>query len=189
MLDGLRSRLAWNAALRAVRRRTSPTALRPLGQRCVLAVVPADAERDVWDALKQLDLPARQLRLVALGMTSPPDAFAGAVQVLDDRARDWRGLPIRLAADAWAFGPDVAINFARPADPAAMLVVGASPASVRVSGHDPRSEAAYDLLTADTGGDRPDPAVLLRTLELIDPPLVPLRELPVRGSRGLPPRV
>lgn len=188
MFDAFRTRLAWSAALRAIRRRT-PRPLAPLAERRLLVVLPPDADRAVWNVLKQIDLPGRQLHLVALGMTSPPDQFAGAVVVLDDRARDWRGLPVREAAKAWAAAPDVALNLAVPSDPAAMLVVGASPAAIRVGGHDERSETAYDLLTAGPAGVAPDPAALLRVLAQIEPPVVPLRELPVRGSRTVPPRV
>lgn len=173
MLDALRARLAWAAALRAVRRRPAPTPGARLEGRRLLAVLPAEAGRAAWDLLRRVDLPPAQVRLVALGLTSPPDAFAGRVEVL--AARDWRGLPTPgETARARAFQPDVALNLADPSDSAALVLVGASGAAVRIGGHDAASEAGYDLLLAGPAGP-PDPDALGRLLARLAPPVLPLR--------------
>jgi|GEM_PF-6125986 len=175
MLEGLRRHLADRAVARALAGRPAPSPLPPLAHRRLLVVLPADAGRDVWSFLAGLSLPPAQMKLIALGATSPPDRFAGAVEVVADDARDWRRLPSRsVTAAAHGFRPDVAINLARPDDPAARLLVGASPAAVRVARHEASSEAAYDLFVpeaSEAGG--PDVARLTRLLDRLDPPLLP----------------
>ncbi len=176
MLDGLRLGAALRAVARAVAGRSMPAPLPPLAARRLLVVLPAHAGRDVWAFLSRVALPPGQVKLIALGATSPPDRFAGAVDVVADDARDWRRLPSRaVLSAAHGFRPDVAINLAAPDDPAARLLVGASPAAVRIGRHETASESSYDLLVpeaSDAGG--PDVARLARLLARLTPPLLPL---------------
>ncbi len=176
MLDAWRHHLAASAARRAVRDRRAPTPGARLEGRRLLVVLPAVADREIWAFLARVALPPTQLHLVALGACSPPDRFAGAVEVVGDTERDWRGLPRRaVAGRAWAFRPDVAIAFGAPDDVGAVLLVGAAPASVRVARHEASSEGAYDLLVVGGPGEGLDPARLARLLARLDPPLIPLR--------------
>lgn len=176
MLDALRDLAARRAVARAVAMRPPPTPGARLHARHVLAVLPPDPSRAVWELLARIDLPPAQVHLVALGRCSPPDRFAGTVTISAPGDRDWRGLPRRAVAEAaWAARPDVAINLAPPDDLAAQYLVGASPAWVRVARHETASEAFYDLFVAEAApGGGPDPERLARLLARLDPPLLPL---------------
>lgn len=182
MWEALRHRLAMRAALGAVRARPAPAPLPPLAARRLLAVLPGHADREVWDLLGRVGLPPAQMHLVALGPASPPDRFAGAVAVVSDAERDWRGLPPRAVREAAAaFRPDVALSLIAPDDPAGLWLVGASAAAVRVARHDLRTEAAYDLfVTAAAPRGGPAPAALAAVLGALDPPLVPTHGRPAR---------
>lgn len=159
-----------------MRQRASPTPGARLAGRRLLAVLPSEPSREIWAFLKRIDLPPAQMHLVALGACSPPDRFAGAVEVVGPGERDWRGLPRRDVAErAWASRPDISINLAAPDDAAAALLVGASPAGVRVARYEAASEAFYDLLVPESSPDGgPNTERLARLLARLDPPLLPL---------------
>lgn len=174
MIDRVRSALAARAARAALAART-PAEPRALGARRVLLVLPADpdGQHEAWALVKDLGLRPEHVRAFVVGdhVGSPPGAFAGHVATLDDDARDWRGLPTPAArAAAWADRPDVAVDLADPGDLGAALLVGASPAAVRVGRHRPDREAFFDLMVAD--GDAPPAEALGRLLRALAPPIL-----------------
>lgn len=176
MWRSARDRLAYRAALRAAGARAAPAPLPVPEARRLLVVLPAHPARDLWDLLGRVRLPAAQMHLVALGAASPPDRFAGAVTVVTDAERDWRGRPPRGVREAAArFRPDVALNLAAPGSVAALWLVGASSAAVRVARYERETEAAYDLfVTAAAPHGGPAPAALAAVFASLAPPLVPL---------------
>ena len=161
---GRRPARAAPAAARAHAPHAAGGAPTPTTRRCV----------DAWDFVGRLDLPDRQLVLAQtadeIGYT--PDRWAGAVRHVGPGERDWRRLPsARARAGVWGPGPDVALNLAPPSDLGAALLVGASPAALRVGVHDPDRESFYDLMIRQPPGD--PVASVERLLRRLDPPIVP----------------
>lgn len=151
-----------------------------IDRRRLLIVLPSDdaGQRAAWEWVRSLGVSPDLLVPVAFGGAGvgQPDAYAGAVHVLDDPDLDWRRLPTREAlARVWAQSPDVALNLADPDDLGAALVVGASPAAVRIGRHRRDREGCYDLMVQG----RPDAAsavdALSRLLRQLDPPILPTR--------------
>ena len=191
MTGGLRRRLARRevrAALAA--RRPGPLPADPRQRRVLLVLPPADeagdaggspvgggARRAAWALIDALDLPDRQLVPVVVGerLGPLPDRFAGAVRLVGPDDHDWRRLPSRPARRAvWSAAPDVAVHLAG-SDLGPALIVGASPAAVRVGVHAPEREAFYDLMVQP----EPDPAqtvaALGRLLRALRPAVLPFR--------------
>lgn len=145
-----------------------------------MIVLPDDepGQRASWSFIRSIDLEAAHIQVVGLGSTGVgvPDAFAGHVRVIGESDLDWRRLPRRSVRDeAWASRPHVAINLSAPDSLAAAILVGASPAQVRVGRYDLSRESCYDLMiqgepTAERAAD-----VLSRLLQKVDPPILPLR--------------
>ncbi len=162
---------------RAAVARRSPRPLPPVARdRTLLLALPPDdaALHDAWRFVDRLDLADRQLVLVQtadeIGYT--PDRFAGAVRHVGPDDRDWRRLPAASARQSiWARQLDLALNLA-PSDLGAALLVGASPAALRVGFHEPSQEAFYDLMIRQSPGDS-GVASVERVLRQLDPPIVP----------------
>ncbi len=177
MIGGLQRALARRAVRAAIARRQPGALGGDVRRRRLLIVLPHDAraQRAAWTFVDGLDLPPGQITVVAgTSLESEPDAFVGAVQVLGEDALDWRRLPTAAALRrAWDPVPDVAIDLVEPDDDVAALLVGASPAAVRV-GLAPDRERAFDLLVQG-GPDGTAVDALGRLLRQIDPPLLPTR--------------
>ena len=178
MLDPLRQRLGYRAALRAARGRQPVIETRPLVERRVLALLPPE-ERDLraaWRFLKTVDVPrSRMVVAVTAGAVAyAPDAFAGSVATVGDKERDWRGLPRRaLAQKLWAPGPHVALDLSPAFDLTAAYLVGASPARFRIGLYSEAGEPFYDLLLAPTEGYEAALGALRGYLDAIEPPVLP----------------
>ena len=148
--------------------------------RRLLFVLPADepGQRAAWAFVGRLDLPDRNVIPVRLGdgLAYVPDAHAGGVRTIGDGERDWRRLPTRAAFDSvWTQRPDVAINLAEPDDLAAAVLVGASPASVRIGRHRRDREAFYDLMLQGAESATAATLALERVIEQIAPPVLRVR--------------
>ena len=179
MIEGVRRRLA-RRDLRAAADARRPRPLPPdPHDRTLLLVLPDDepGQRAAWDLVSGLRLPARHVVPVLLGerVRYVPDRFAGAVRVVGPEERDWRRLPGRAARQSvWTQRPDVALNLADPDDLGAALLVGASPAALRIGRHRPDREPLYDLLI-DGAADAAEAAVSLgHLLRQLDPPVLPV---------------
>ena len=177
MIDRIRQSLARRAALAAVAaRHPRQIATRPEA-RTLLLVLPADdaGQRAAWALVDRTGLPPKQVVPIVVGdrIAYAPDRFAGHVEVIGDADLDWRRLPRRaLAERVWAQSPDVALNLADVGDLATAVLVGASPAAVRIGRHDPDAETFYDLMIS---GDDGDPAAAVgRLLARLTPPILPL---------------
>lgn len=179
MIERARQALARRVARAALAARR-PRPLPALRDRRVLLVLPDDepGQRAAWRLLDSLDVPRDRIRPVLLGehVAYVPDAYAGAIRVIGPADRDWRRLPrAAVRAEIWAHEPDVALSLAEPDDLGAALLVGASPAAVRVGRHRADREAFYDLMV----GGEPDAAgateALGRLLRQLDPPVLPTR--------------
>ncbi len=177
MIERIREALARRAAFAAVAaRRPRVLATRPEA-RTLLVVLPTDepGQRAAWSLIVRLDLPDSQVIPVVVGgpVAYAPDRFAGHVEVVGADEYDWRRLPRRAVAERlWARSPDVALNLADTGDLAAAVLVGASPAAVRIGRHDAEVETFYDLMIS---GDDGDPAGAVgRLLVQLDPPVLPL---------------
>ena len=179
MIERVRTALA-GRVVRSCLAARRPRDLPPIGQRRVLLVLPDDepGQRATWDLVGRLDVPPGQVGPVVVGESIgyAPDAFAGAVRLVSPDERDWRGLPkAPVRRDVWLEGPDVALNLAEPGDLAAALLVGASPAAVRVGRHRPDREAFYDLMVQGAGSSVEAVEALGRLLRQLDPPVLPFR--------------
>jgi hypothetical protein len=179
MLDPLRERMAWRAALRAVHTRRPIALSGHLHDRRLLAVLPEgdEAQRDAWQLIRALDLPPAQVLPVALAgpLTTVPDAYAGAARVLGPEALDWRRLPARAAAGLWSWLPDVAVDFSVAFRLASAYLVGASPAPLRAGYFTAGAEPFFDLLYApEPAAERPA-AGLRHYLQAMTPPLLPFK--------------
>ena len=164
-----------DARAAVVRRAPRPLPPAPT-DRTLLVALPSDdaALHDAWGFLGRLDLPGPQLVLVQTAdeLGYAPDRFAGSVRHVGPQDRDWRRLPAATARRGiWARQPDLALNLA-PGDLGAALLVGASPAALRVGFHEPSQEAFYDLMIRQPPGDS-GVAAVERVLRRLDPPLVP----------------
>lgn len=162
-----------------MRQRTVQPASRSARRRSVLLVLPQDAEGQhaTWELVKRVDLEVDSIRPVGLGSTGVgvPDAFAGRVRVLSDADLDWRRLPkLAFCADLWAGDLEVAINLADPGHLAASLLVGASPASVRIGRHHADRELCYDLMIQGEATASDSAVALGRLLRRVDPPILPI---------------
>ena len=165
--------------LRAAVAARAPRPLAPLDQRTLLLVLPDDeaGQRAAWDLVGGLGLPDRHVipALVGERVAYVPDRFAGAVRVVGPDERDWRRLPNAAARQSlWTQRPDVALNLADPGDLGAALLVGASPAGLRVGRHRPDREPLYDLMIQGAGSAAEAADVLGRLLRQLDPPVLPL---------------
>ena len=179
MIEAVRQAFAQRAVRAALAARQARL-LPPLAERRVLIVLPDDGagQRAVWDLLETLDVPADRVRPVLLGSlhTDPPGPFAPDVRILGDDDRDWRRLPAAARCDAvWTPAPDVALNLADPGDLGAALLVGASPAAVRVGRHRPDREAFYDLMVQGEPDAASAVVALGRLFDRLDPPVLPAR--------------
>lgn len=175
MIEALRERLARRAVRSAVASRRASPVFRPLRERVLLLVLPADEHRQRagWDVEAALDLGGGALSAVVLadGVPYVPDRHAGAVVTVRAEDRDWRRLPTRAVAEAaWDRAPDVALDLTGDDDWAGPYLVGGAPAPVRIGRHRADAEPCYDLMLA---GD-PSPAAVVDLLRQIDPPLLPL---------------
>ena len=130
-----------------------------------------DDTKASWDALDSVGLdPERVVAVAVHGVPYVPDRYAS--RILSAAPSGLLRLP--SAADraaAWDAGPDVAINLLPPRDPSGALLVGASPAAIRVGYADRRAEPFYDLLIGAPGEARPGPAAVARMLLQVDPTL------------------
>ena len=177
MIEAFRRRMALRDARAAVARR-SPRPLPPAPtDRTLLVALPPDDEtlHDAWELISRIHLPDRRLVLVQtadeIGYT--PDRFAGAVRHVGPDARDWRRLPAAKERESvWGREPDLALNLAPPSDLAAALLVGASPAALRVGFHERSHEPFYDLMIRQLPGDS-GVAPVERVLRQLAPPIVP----------------
>ena len=178
MIEGLRR---W-AARREVRAALAARRARPLPpdprRRTVLVALPGgeDALRQAWALLDAFDVVDSQVAPVRAGegLGYVPDRWAGGVRVIGPDEYDWRRLPSRHARHAlWTQRPDLALNLAEPSDLGAALLVGASPAAVRVGVHARDREPFYDLMVRAEPADAI--AALGRLLRRLDPPLLPPR--------------
>lgn len=142
-------------------------------QRMALVVLPEtreDAEA-AWSALESLGLGPERIVPVALDAVAyVPDRYAGRI-LIAPRAGLLRLPAPDSRATAWAAPPDVAINLLDPRDPAGALLVGGSPAALRVGYADRRAESFYDLLVGAPGESSPDPGTVARALAQLRPPL------------------
>lgn len=173
MIGGLRDRLGRRAARRAVRERQR----RGLGpdpqRRSALVVLPStrDEVEAAWRALESLGLGPERIVPVALAAVAyVPDRYAGRILIVEPS----RGLQLPSAAAreaAWSPGPDVAINLLSPLHAAAALLVGGSPAAIRVGYADRRAEPFYDLLVGAPGDAEPGPEAVARALSQVQPSL------------------
>ena len=125
--------------------------------RSALIVLPVEEEgqRAAWSLIRSIDLEVARIYTVGLGSTGAgvPDAFAGHVRVVGDAELDWRRLPKEsVRAELWASRPEVALNLAAPDLLAAAILVGGSPAIVRVGRYDPSNESCYDLMIQAMSG-------------------------------------
>lgn len=176
MIGRLREALARRAALAAVAaRQPRPLPDRPESRRLLL-VLPADepGQRAAWALVDRLALADDHVFPVVFGdrIAYAPDRFAGGVPVMGSSDLDWRGLVRTSVAEAiWARRPDVALSLADVSDLGAAVLVGASPAAVRIGRYGPDVERFYDLMIA--GGDDAAGAVG-RFLAQLDPPVLPL---------------
>ena len=173
MIRAVRDVLARRAARRAVRDRDRRELRSDAARRVVLVVLPStrDAAEAAWGALESLGLDPDRIVPVALeAVAYVPDRYAGRILIVEpSRALS---LPSAAARDAaWAPAPDVAINLLSPLDPAAALLVGGSPAAIRVGYADKRAEPFYDLLVGAPGSEAPGPAAVARALSQVQPPL------------------
>ncbi|WP_420457417.1 hypothetical protein [Rubrivirga sp.] len=150
MIEAIRQALARRAVRSALAARRSRP-LPPLSDRRVLVVLPdgAAGQRATWALLETLAVPPARVRPVLLAplAADPPTAFADGLRLLADDDRDRLGLPsAAVRAAIWSPPPDVALNLADPDDLGAALLVGASPAAVRVGRHHADREPFYDLM-------------------------------------------
>ncbi len=177
MFDAIRDRLAYRAALKAERNRligewpTDPHEAR------ILLVLPDDESmlRAAWKFALQIDIPRTNLIPVVLGeqVRYAPDSFAGAVDVISDKDRDWRKLPGKKAQEAfWNPHPHVAIDLSSPFSSAAGFLAGASPAHFRFGLYDKAAEPFYDVLLAPTDSFESALVALRGYLESIEPPVI-----------------
>ena len=179
MIEELRRRFAVRALAAALAART-PLDLAPHpGHRTLLVVLPDDelGQRATWSLLDHVDLGARQIHPVVMGerVAYQPDRFAGAVRTIGDGERDWRRLPTAAARQSvWTTRPDVALNLAGPSDLASAMLVGGSPAAVRIGRHAPGREDCYDLMVQGEPDAASAADALGRLLRQITPPILPL---------------
>ncbi|WP_412067578.1 hypothetical protein [Rubrivirga sp. IMCC43871] len=178
MIGRLRAALAARAARTAiVARRPAPP--RRVPERRLLLVLPPDdaGQAAAWALVERLGLaPARVTAVVAGDHIGPaPFAFTGRIVALDADALDWRRIPTRAVLDAaWADAPDVAVDLAAPDDLAAALLVGASPAAVRIGRHRLDREPFFDLMIGATPDAASAAEALGRLLRQLDPPVLPV---------------
>ena len=179
MIARARDALAQRAARTALAARR-PSPLSPLGERRLLAVVPGDRETlaAVQDLLDGLALRPDRVDLVHFGehVADAPDALLGRIREFGPDALDWRRLPTAaVRRQVWEPAPDVALSLVEPGDLAAALLVGASPAAVRIGRHDDDREAFFDLLIGGETDAASAAKALGRLLRQLDPPVLPLR--------------
>ena len=145
-----------------------------------MVVLPADepGQRAAWAWIDGLDLREGQIAPVLVGerVEYVPDRWAGAVRVIGEGERDWRRLPNAAARQSvWTQRPDVAVDLAEPGDLGAALLVGASPAAVRIGRWAPGREDAFDLMVQGEPEAVAAIDALGRLLRQIQPPILPLR--------------
>jgi hypothetical protein len=173
--DAVRHGLGWHAARRLVAARAPRPPVAAEDVRRVLVVLPAEetALRAAWRFVVALAAPVVPV-VAGEALAFVPDAFAGAVVRLGRDALDWRGVPNRATRERlWAPGLDVAVTLGPPDELAGAVLVGASPAGLRVGVDAVETAGFYDLaLGASTAGPAGE---LLARLGQIRPSLVPLR--------------
>lgn len=174
-VEALRTRLGWRAARRLVAARSPREPAAAARVRRILVVLPSDPQalRRSWALVSALDAP---LVLAVVGDGSPkvPDAHAGDVLAVGPDETDWRGLPrASVRSRLWPADLDVAITLAPPDSLRASVLVGASPAALRV-GTDSEATAGFFDLALGAGTPRPAEALWER-LSQISPAVVPLR--------------
>jgi hypothetical protein len=177
VLEDLRSRLGYRAALRAARRRTPTSAPGRLLSRRVLILLPPkeDDLRAAWRFVQALDEPPAHLvpALTVGRVPYAPDAFAGHVQTVGEQERDWLGIPARSARERlWTPPPQVALDLNPSFDLAAAYLVGASPARFRAGLYGEEREPFYDLLIRPKEGYAAALEALRGYLAAIEPPVV-----------------
>jgi len=177
VLDDLRQRLGYRAALRAARQRTVHDWPVPPPDRKVLVLLPHEEGdlRAAWRFVQTIDEPRGHLvpAITADRVPYTPDAFAAGVATVGERARDWRGLPRRAEAQKlWSDKLHVALDLTPGFDLAAAYLVGASPARFRVGLYSAEGEPFYDLLIAPTGGYEAALTALRGYLAAIEPPVL-----------------
>ncbi|WP_412063108.1 hypothetical protein [Rubrivirga sp. IMCC45206] len=178
MIAQLRHAVAARAARAAVAARR-PAAPRRLAERRLLLVLPPDdaGQAAAWALVTGVGLATDRVTALVAGehIASAPFAFTGHITALGDDALDWRRLPTRAVLDAaWADAPDVAVDLAAPDDLAAAVVVGASPAAVRIGRHRPDREPFFDLMIGATPDAATAADALGRLLRQLDPPVLPV---------------
>jgi hypothetical protein len=179
MFSGLRQRWAWRAALRRVRRRTPRPWHPDPALRRVLLVLPDDDEaaKPAWALVERLALPQAQALAVLTGVNvgAVPVEYLTRVRPLSEREFGRIGLPKReVLREIWAFDPDVAIDFARPDDLAAALLVGASAAAFRIGPAGPALEPFFEVMVAFTCDPAAPAHALGQVLARIEPPVLPI---------------
>ncbi|MBC12227.1 MAG: hypothetical protein CMM85_04560 [Rhodothermaceae bacterium] len=179
MIEPIRQALAQRAARAALAARR-PRPLPLLADRRVLVVLPEDGpgQRAAWSLLGTLGVPPARVRpvLMAPFEADVPSAFSDDLRTVGDDERDWRRLPTpAVRADLWRPEPDVALNLADPSDLCAALLVGASPAAVRIGRHRADREAFYDLMLQGASDAVSAAEALGRLLRRLDPPVLPTR--------------
>ena len=179
MFDAFRERMGRRALDAAVSTRTARPLSSRLSDRSALVVMPAEEaeQRAAWAFVEALDLPPSRLTVVVVSerVAYAPDRFAGAVKRVDDAGLDWRGVPRAEVLVDLARGADVAINLSEPGGLAARFIVGASSSPVRIGPHEAGAEAYYDLMLAGAASTSELVSGLRRTLDRLDPPILPFR--------------
>ena len=180
MIETVRQRFAVRDVRAAIARRTARPLPERLAERSLLVVLPSDepGQRAAWAWVGSLDLHDRQVHPVIVGerVEYVPDRWAGAVRVIGAGERDWRRLPNAAARQSvWTLRPDVAVDLADPGDLGPALLVGASPAAVRIGRWAPGAEDAFDLMVQGEPDAASAAGALGRLLGQIQPPILPLR--------------
>ena len=178
MLDAFRQRMGRRALDAAVSSRTASPMAPRLSDRSALVVMPTEEaeQRAAWGFVEALDLPPSHLTVVVVSerVAYAPDRFAGGVKRIPQRDLDWRGLPRAEVLVDLARGADVSIDLSEPGGLAARFIVGTSASPVRIGRHEAGAEIYYDLMLAGATSTSELVAGLRRTLDRLDPPILPL---------------
>jgi hypothetical protein len=105
-----------------------------------------------------------------------PPAFLHTIRPVAEGDLGRIGLPKReVLREIWDFDPDVAIDFARPDDLAAALLVGASTAAFRIGPAAASLEPFFEVMVAFTDDPGAPAHALGQVLNQIEPPILPLQ--------------
>ena len=181
MLAALKSSIGYRQALKAVRQRTAPPWPDRPQDRKLLVLLPYEEEdtRAAWGLIKTLDIPTSHVIPVSLSDAVPyvPDAYAGAVFKVEEKLRDWRGIPKRIITDAiWTQRPHVALDLSPGFDLGAAYLVGASTAQFRIGLFSEEGEPFYDFMIAESAGYASAIAAMRQHLTAILPPVLAFEE-------------